>query len=137
VSNIARNQPAQEDPFLHALRDLQNLQNIGNTHPRVGFERVVRDPKNLNEARSVEVQTLIRQFDFAKTCIFPDEAMKKQVLGGLQEQILGCSETLCAICQETMIGLVYVPFSFPQSFFVTFCACTTSLACRVAAAAFT
>lgn len=120
VSNIARNQPAQEDPFLRALLALnyQNTANAQASHPRVGLDRVVCDPKNLNEARSVEVQTLIRQFEFAKGCIFPDEATKKQVLGGLQEQILGSSETLCAICQQTMIGLVYVPTSFfPPEFF--------------------
>ena len=63
-----------------------------------------RDPKNLSEARSVEVDTLIKQHAFAKNCDFSDAQIKKQVLGGLQEQILGSSETICGICQETLIG---------------------------------
>ena len=110
VSNIARNQPPGEDMFLQALLNLTSSNGAAAppSHPRISLGPAPeRDPKKLNEARSVEVDTLMKQHAFAKACDFSDAQIKKQVLVGLQQQILGSSETICAICQDTLIGQAF------------------------------
>ena len=93
VANVARNQPASDDPFLQALLATR-------PHPKP-------DLKALEEARAIQVQTQMKQYAFAEIAIFDDQLTKKQVLDGLRNQILGSAETMCVICHSIITGDVH------------------------------
>ena len=105
VSNIARNHPgnpASDDPFLQALLAMHGGAASGTTRPLIDQSPIRRpDLKLLEEARSIQIQTQMRQYEFAeKFAEFRDQATKKQVLDGLRDQILGSAEPICAIRSE-------------------------------------
>jgi hypothetical protein len=61
----------------------------------------------MEEARSIQIQTQMKQYEFAeKFAVFQDEATKRQVLDGLRDQILGSAEPCCGICHCPVTGMV-------------------------------
>jgi hypothetical protein len=112
VANIARSHPgnpASDDPFLQALLAMNGGAASGTSRSLIDESpiRPVPDLKLLEETRSIQLQTQMRQYEFAeKFAEFGDPATKKQVLDGLRDQILGSAEPLCAICRYPVTGMV-------------------------------
>lgn len=113
VANIARNHPgnpASDDPFLQALLSIHGGATSEASRPAAGQYPMspLPDLKMLEEARSIQLQTQMRQYEFAeKYATFHDQAVKKQVLDGLRDQILGSTEPTCAICLAPVTGMVH------------------------------
>jgi hypothetical protein len=113
VSNIARNHPgnpASDDPFLQALLAMHGGSASGTSRPSNDQTpiRPLPDVKVVAETRSIQMQTQIKQYEFAeKHAVFADQAMRQQVLDSLRDQILGSTEPTCAICQMSLTGQVY------------------------------
>jgi hypothetical protein len=112
VANIARNHPgnpASDDPFLQALLAMHGGAASGTSRPPFDQSpiRPVPDLKLMEEARSIQIQTQMKQYEFAeKFAVFQDEATKRQVLDGLRDQILGSAEPCCGICHAPVTGMV-------------------------------
>lgn len=108
VNNIARNQPAADDPFLQAILAIHAGASSEVSRPPNDQTpiRSLPDIKGAAEARSIQMQTQIKQYEFAEKYIV-DQVVKKQVLDGLRDQILGSQEPTCAICQYPLTGQVF------------------------------
>lgn len=107
VNNIARSQPAADDPFLQALLALRS-QEDGIRDQLRSPKRPQLDLKLVEEARSIQLSTQIRQYEFARdNVVFESDQRKREILEQLRNQILGSQETVCGLCQSSVTGLVY------------------------------
>jgi hypothetical protein len=107
VNNIARSQPAADDPFLQALLAIRSQEDAIRDHFR-SPKRPQLDLKLVEEARSIQVSTQIRQYEFARdNVVFESDLRKREMLEQLRNQILGSQETVCGLCQSSVTGLVY------------------------------
>lgn len=103
VNNIARNAPAADDPFMQAILAIHAGAQGDHMPQRPQF-----DPKLVEEARSIQLSTQIRQYEFARDHMtFESETTRNEFLQQLRNQIVGSQETVCALCQSSVTGLVF------------------------------
>ena len=107
LANIGRGDRGQQqfndDPIYQMLRSLQQNPQAPQHAAAVDAQSLALAQFNLAQARSIELETQLKQYEFAEKHL-PAGIEKKEVLDSMRAQIFGCPEPNCCICSGLIAG---------------------------------